>query len=65
MSAGRVTKYVHPLAVLVLLISPAQANQQGQKPQGEQAGLFLGAGLMIQDKPLKGVDSKVYPLPFR
>ncbi|MHC4356793.1 MAG: hypothetical protein ACYS0H_29185, partial [Planctomycetota bacterium] len=61
MSAGRVTKHVYPLVVLVLLISAAQADQQGQKPQGEQPGLFLGAGLMIQDKPLKGVGAKVYP----
>jgi outer membrane protein len=57
-------KNIYPFAVLVLLISTAQANQQEQKPEGEQAGLFLGAGLMIQDKPLKGVDAKVYPLPF-
>jgi outer membrane protein len=64
MSADRVTKHVYPLAVLLLFISTAQANQQKQDPRTEQASLFLGAGLMIQDKPLKGVDSKVYPLPF-
>ncbi len=64
MSDSRVMKHVYLLAVLVLLTSAVQANQQEQKPKTEQTGLFVGAGLMIQDKPLKGVDAKVYPLPF-
>jgi outer membrane protein len=64
MSASGVTKHFYHLAVLLLLVSAVQADQRGQKPQGEQPGLFLGAGLMIQDKPLKGVGAKVYPLPF-
>ena len=55
------------LCALVVLTSvgPATwANQQQQEQGTERARLLLGAGLMIQDKPLKGVDRKVYPLPF-
>jgi outer membrane protein len=45
-------------------MGPATWANQQQEKEIERTQLLLGAGLMIQDKPLKGVDQKVYPLPF-
>jgi len=60
----RISNCLYALVVLTFMGPATWANQQQQEQRTEQARLLLGAGLMIQDEPLKGVDPKVFPLPF-
>lgn len=64
MFGKRFENYLYVVAVLTVISSAARSNQPEQERPAEQARLFLGAGMIIQDEPLKGVDAKVYPLPF-
>jgi outer membrane protein len=58
------TSYFYSMFMLFIITSVTQANQQTKEPITEKTSLSIGAGLMLQDKPLKGVGTKVYPLPF-
>lgn len=61
---SRIVDYLCLGVVLVLISASARADQQQQGRPDEQIGFFAGGGLLIQDKPLKGIDGQVYPLPF-
>jgi len=58
------TSYFYPVFILIIITSVTQANQKSQERVTEMTSLSIGAGLMLQDKPFKGVGAKVYPLPF-
>jgi len=59
----RLDYYFYPLAILLVVHFGVEANEQ-QERRPEQGSLLVGAGLMIKDEPLKGIGTKVYPLPF-
>ncbi|MHC4119121.1 MAG: MipA/OmpV family protein [Planctomycetota bacterium] len=56
--------YVCLSVVVVVYGSAAGTDQKAQERPGEEIGLFIGGGVLLQDKPFAGVDPKVYPLPF-
>ena len=61
---GRLGLYFYLVVVLAVTSSASGSNQQQQEQQTEKTTLLIGAGMIIQDKPLKGVGSKVFPIPF-
>ena len=61
---SRLVYYFYLLVVLAVTGSTAHSNQQQQEQQTEKATLLVGAGMVIQDEPLKGLGSKVFPIPF-
>lgn len=61
---SRMVDYVCLGVALVVCSSAAGTDQKPQERSGEEIGLFVGAGVLLADKPFVGVDPKVYPLPF-
>jgi outer membrane protein len=49
---------------VVLVRTTTFAEQQQPTGQPPKAESLIGGGLMMKNKPFKGVDTKVYPLPF-
>jgi outer membrane protein len=41
-----------------------RSNEQQWEQNSERAFLLVGAGMILQDEPLKGIDSEVFPIPF-
>lgn len=64
MFCGRIVDYLWIGVVLVVCGLAAGADQRPQERPGEEIGLFVGGGVLLQDKPFTGVEPKVYPLPF-
>ena len=60
---NRIASCFYPLAIVLIICSGIEADEQ-QEERPEQTSLLVGAGLLVKDEPLKGVDSKVYALPF-
>ncbi len=42
----------------------ARPDEQQQQRRAEEAFLLVGAGMIVQDEPLKGIDTEVFPIPF-